>query len=132
MHRHADGTEHVHGDDSGVRGLYVAQLSFARAGDWGVELLVHQANAAFEPVRLAVTVEKAAATPAVGSAAPKSRNIIARDVKDLRQIDTSPRPDPRLHIFQRFPVIDPEIFAEGADRRFRVVLDHVDTFDDGA
>jgi len=97
VHRHADGTEHLHGDDSGVRGLYVAQLSFARAGDWGVELLVSQANGAFEPVRLAVTVEEAAATPAVGSAAPRSRNIIARDVKDLHQIDTSPRPDPRLH-----------------------------------
>ena len=97
MHRHADGTEHVHGGDSSVRGLYVAQLSFARAGDWGVELLVSQANGAFEPVRLAVTVLDAPATPPVGSAAPRSRNLIASDVKDLRQIDTSQRPDPRLH-----------------------------------
>jgi hypothetical protein len=97
VHRHADGTEHIHGDDSLVRGLYVAQLSFARAGDWGVELLVSQAGGAFEPIRLAVTVEEAAATPAVGSPAPRSRNLIARDVKNLRQIDTSPRPDPRLH-----------------------------------
>jgi hypothetical protein len=100
VHRHADGTKHVHGDDSSVRGLYVAQLSFARAGDWGVELIVSQANGAFEPVRLAVTVEEAAATPAVGSAAPRSRNLIASDVKDLRQIDTSQRPDPRLHQFR--------------------------------
>jgi hypothetical protein len=97
VHRHADGTEHVHGGDSGIRGLYVAQLSFARAGDWGVELLVSQASSTFEPVRLAVTVEKAAATPAVGSPAPRSRNLIAKDVKDLSQIDTSPRPDPRMH-----------------------------------
>jgi hypothetical protein len=97
VHRHADGTEHVYSDDSGVRGLYVAQLSFTRAGDWGVELLVSQAGGVFEPVRLAVTVEEAAATPAVGSAAPRSRNLIARDVKNLRQIDTSLRPDPRLH-----------------------------------
>ena len=97
VHRHADGTEHVHGGDSSVRGLYVAQLSFARAGDWGVELLVSQANAAFEPVRLAVTVLDAPATLPVGSAAPRSRNLIASDVKDLRQIDTSQRPDPRLH-----------------------------------
>ncbi len=97
VHRHADGTEHVHGDNSSVRGLYVAQLSFARAGDWGVELLVSQASGAFEPVRLAVTVEEAAATPAVGSAAPRSRNLIARDVKNLREIDTSPKPDARLH-----------------------------------
>jgi hypothetical protein len=97
VHRHPDGTEHIHGDDSGVRGLYVAQLSFARAGDWGVELLVSQANGAFEPVRLAVTVLDAPATPPVGSPAPRSRNLVASDVKDLRQIDTSPRPDPRLH-----------------------------------
>src|SRR5262245_49111729 len=97
VHRHADGTEHVHGGDSLVQGLYVAQLSFTRAGDWGVELLVSDASGAFEPVRLAVTIEEAAATPAVGSAAPRSRNLTARDVKHLRQIDTSPRPDPRLH-----------------------------------
>jgi hypothetical protein len=97
VHRHADGAEHVHGGDSSVRGLYVAHLNFARAGDWGVELLVSQASGAFEPIRLSVTVEEAAATPAVGSLAPRSRNLIAKDVKDLRQIDTSPRPDPRLH-----------------------------------
>jgi hypothetical protein len=97
VHRHADGTEHIHGDESGVRGLYVAQLNFARAGDWGVELLVSEANGAFEPVRLAVTVLDAPQTPAVGSPAPRSRNVIASDVKDLRQIDTSTRPDPRLH-----------------------------------
>jgi len=97
VHRHADGAEHVHGGDSSVRGLYVAQLNFARAGDWGVELLVSQASGAFEPIRLSVTVEEAAATPAVSSLAPRSRNLIAPDVKNLRQIDTSPRPDPRLH-----------------------------------
>jgi hypothetical protein len=56
VHRHADGTEHVHGGDSTIRGLYVAQLSFSRAGDWGVELQVSQAGGAFEAVRLAVTV----------------------------------------------------------------------------
>ena len=97
VHRHADGTEHVHGDDSFVQGLYVAQLSFTRAGDWGVELLVSQAGSEFEPVRLAVTVAEVATTPSVGAAAPRSRNLIARDVKNLRQIDTSLRPDPRLH-----------------------------------
>jgi hypothetical protein len=33
----------------------------------------------------------------VGSPAPRSRNLIASDVKNLREIDTSLRPDPRLH-----------------------------------
>jgi hypothetical protein len=58
---------------------------------------VSQANGALEPIRLALTVLDAPATPAVGSPAPRSRNLIARDVKNLRQIDTSPKPDARLH-----------------------------------
>jgi hypothetical protein len=106
VHRHADGTEHIHGDEFGVRGLYVAQLSFARAGDWGVELIASQANVAFQPVRLAVTVRDTPATPAVGSPAPRSRNLVARDVKDLREIDTSLKPDPRLHQVRIADAID--------------------------
>ena len=97
VHHHPDGTEHVHGDESGIPGLYVAQLNFSRAGDWGVELLVGQRSGPADIVGLAVTVLDAPATPALGSPAPRSHNLIASDVKNLRQIDTSPRPDPRLH-----------------------------------
>jgi hypothetical protein len=97
VHRHADGTEHVHGDDSSVRGLYVAQISFTRAGTWGIEILAYQKDGSHEVARTAVTVLDEPHTPAIGSPAPRSRNLIASDVKDLRQIDTSQRPDPRLH-----------------------------------
>ena len=58
---------------------------------------MNQANSALEFIRFAVTVRESPATLAVGSPAPRSRNLIARDVKDLRQIDTSLKPDPRLH-----------------------------------
>jgi hypothetical protein len=75
----------------------VAQVGFAHAGSWGIELLAVQPDSRVEAVRFEVAVLEAPATPAVGSAAPRSRNLIARDVKDLRQIDTSTRPDPRLH-----------------------------------
>ena len=97
VHRHPDGTAHVHSDESGVRGLYVAQISFSRAGTWGVEILAHQKDGSHEVARAAVTVLDTSPTPAVGSPAPRSRNLIARDVKNLRRIDTSARPDPRLH-----------------------------------
>jgi hypothetical protein len=97
VHRHSDGTQHVHGDESGVRGIYVTQIGFARAGEWGIEILAHQNDGSREVVRTAVTVLDNPQTPAVGSPAPRSRNLIARDVKNLRQIDTSPKPDPRLH-----------------------------------
>jgi hypothetical protein len=97
VHRHSDGTEHIHNDNYGVRGIYMAQVSFARAGTWGIEILASQKDGSHEVARAAVTVLDAPHTPAVGSLAPRSRNLIATDVKDLRQIDTSARPDSRLH-----------------------------------
>jgi len=97
VHRHSDGTQHVHGEESGVRGLYVTQIGFARAGNWGIEILVHQKDGSHEVARTAVTVLDMSHTLAVGSPAPRSHNLIASDVRDLRQIDTSARPDPRLH-----------------------------------
>jgi hypothetical protein len=96
VHRHADGDQHVHGADSDVRGLYVSRLAFGRPGAWGLEILAQKDGAA-ATARFMVTVLDTPATPALGSPAPRSRNLTARDVKDLRQIDTSPRPDPRLH-----------------------------------
>ncbi|HJU63076.1 MAG TPA: thioredoxin family protein, partial [Candidatus Binatia bacterium] len=97
VHRHSDGTEHVHGDEFGVRGHYVTQLSFTHAGTWGIEILTQEKDGSREMARTAVSVLDTPQTPAIGSLAPRSRNLIASDVKDLRQIDTSPRPDPRLH-----------------------------------
>ena len=82
---------------SPVFGVYTSRKSTLRVGNWGVELLIGEPSDSSKTARFAVTVLDRPATPAVGSAAPRSRNLIARDVKNLRQIDTSPRPDPRLH-----------------------------------
>ena len=97
VHRHADGSQHVHDDGNAVRGVYVAHLTFTRPGNWGIELVARQPDGLSETTRLTVTVRETPTTPAIGSPAPRSRNLIASDVKDLRQIDTSERPDPRLH-----------------------------------
>lgn len=97
VHRHADGTEHVHSTDSTVRGLYVTRFNFTRSGTWGIELWVRTDRVTFEPIRLSVHVLESPETPAVGTPAPRSRNMIAKDVKNLRDIDTSSPPDPRLH-----------------------------------
>jgi len=97
VHRHADGTKHVHRADSDVRGLYVSRLTFAHPGPWGVELQVRDDSGALATARLTVTVSNAPQTPALGSPAPRSRNVVASDVRDLRMIDTSQKPDPRLH-----------------------------------
>ena len=97
VHRHADGARHVHTTATAVRGLYLARLNFTHSGTWGVELLVRENGVSFDPIRLSVTVFENSPTPAVGSPAPRSNNLVAKDVKNLREIDTSARPDPRLH-----------------------------------
>jgi hypothetical protein len=97
MHLHADGTRHVHTSDDAIRGLYVTRLKFPRPGTWGVELLVRQNGVDFEPIRLSVKVLENPPTAGVGTPAPRSLNLTAKDVKNLRDIDTSARPDSRLH-----------------------------------
>lgn len=97
VHRHADGTKHVHRSGSDVRGLYIAQIHFARSGQWGVEIQARQGDGPAVTARMMVTVQELPPTPVVGSPAPRSRNLIIGDVKHLRQIDTSSPPDPRLH-----------------------------------
>ena len=97
VHRHADGTTHVHRGAGDVRGLYVTRLEFAHPGPWGIELQVRDDNGSSATARLTVTVAEAPQTPALGTPAPQSRNLVASDVRDLREIDTSQKPDPRLH-----------------------------------
>jgi hypothetical protein len=96
-HRHADGRTHVHSAESDVRGLYITRLAFARPGAWGIELQARDDDGSSKTARLTVTVAEALQSPALGSPAPRSRNLVASDVRDLRQIDTSHKPDPRLH-----------------------------------
>ncbi len=96
-HRHIDGTTHVHRGDSDVRGLYLTRVSFPRPGHWGIAIQAREDHGSVATARFTVTVLDASETPAPGSPAPRSRNLIASDVKNLREIDTSSPPDPRLH-----------------------------------
>jgi hypothetical protein len=97
VHRHADGTSHVHSADSDVRGLYISRLTFAHPGPWGIELQARDDSGSLATAHLTVMVSETSQTPALSSPAPRSRNLVAADVRDLRQIDTSQKPDPRLH-----------------------------------
>lgn len=97
VHHHPDGTRHVHEEATDVRGFYVAQVSFPQPGPWGLEVLARPGTSAEASVRFTVTVLDTPRTPALGTPAPRSHNLIASDVQDLRQIDTSEPPDARLH-----------------------------------
>jgi hypothetical protein len=97
IHIHPDGARHVHGDTTDVQGVYVTQVTFPRSGTWGLEVLAQSGSGNVESARLSVGALAASLAPAVGTPAPRSRNRIASDVGDLRQIDSSDPPDPRLH-----------------------------------
>ena len=97
IHIHPDGARHVHGDATDVQGIYVAHVTFQRTGTWGLEILAQSGSGAVESARLSVGALAASLAPMVGTPAPRSRNRIASDVSDLRQIDSSDPPDPRLH-----------------------------------
>lgn len=97
VHLHPDGARHVHHEATDVHGIYVTYINFERPGTWGLEVLARQGDGPVEVARLTVNVLEAPRTPTPGTPAPRSHNLIASDVQDLRQIDTSVPPDPRLH-----------------------------------
>ena len=97
VHFHPDGTRHVHHEATDVRGIYVTQVTFERPGIWGFEVLAQQRDGPVEVAQFTLNVLAAPRTATPGTPAPRSHNLIASDVRDLRQIDTSDPPDPRLH-----------------------------------
>ena len=97
IHVHPDGTRHAHDTATDVHGIYVAELTLERPGPWGLEIVVRRANGAVEAARLSVNALPQPRSPMPGTAAPRSRNLVAGDVSDLRQIDSSEPPDARLH-----------------------------------
>ncbi len=97
IHIHPDGSRHVHGEATDVQGIYVAQVTFPRSGTWGLEVRSQSGGGAVESARLSVGVLEASLMPMVGTPAPRSRNRTAGDVDDVKQIDSSDPPDPRLH-----------------------------------
>jgi hypothetical protein len=87
----------VHGEAGDVQGVYVAQVTFPRAGAWGLEILARSGDGAVEGARLGVGVLATSRAPMVGAPSPRSRNPVAGDVGDVGRIDSSEPPDPRLH-----------------------------------
>ncbi len=79
VHRHLDGTTHVHRADSDVRGLYLTRVSFAVPGHWGIEIQAREDHGSLATARFTVTVLDAPQTPAPGSPAPRSLNLLQRE-----------------------------------------------------
>jgi hypothetical protein len=98
IHVHSDGTRHVHlnaGDDVGV---YTADVTFDAAGLWKVEARVESEQPKLKRTfEVRFNVLPQGLTPAIGSPAPRSRNLTAADVADIAEIDSSANPSAEMH-----------------------------------
>lgn len=79
-------------------GIYTAKVNFPEAGEWGVAITVDSTNPKLQrTLTPRFNVLPKGITPAVGSPAPKSRNLTIADVRDVREIDSSTKPSPEMH-----------------------------------
>jgi hypothetical protein len=77
-------------------GVYVTDVSFNVPGRWAVDVSVATDSTQVELVPLQFDVLAHSPEPAVGDPAPASRQLVASDVTDIAQIDSSF--EPRLHM----------------------------------
>jgi len=84
------------GDGLQGGGIYVAHLTFDKAGDWGVEITASRPNGAHTTVQLPMPILALPVVPGVGQPAPPTRNPTVRDVVDVETIDSG-RPVDDMH-----------------------------------
>ena len=80
----------------GNDGVYIVNTTFDSAGNWGVFLDVTQGGKTTS-VPFIFTVRDKTSEPEIGDAAPASRQIIASNVSDISQIDSSYPPRTAMH-----------------------------------
>lgn len=95
QHKHGDGSTHQHQDP--LITVYATDVELDKAEWWGAELTVRRGAKRYKPTRLRFFVGEHTAEPANGDAAPRSKQLVLRDVKDLAAIDSSDPPHPELH-----------------------------------
>ncbi|HEX9043940.1 MAG TPA: hypothetical protein VF802_02845 [Candidatus Limnocylindrales bacterium] len=77
----------------GSRGLYVANVEFTEAGQWGAEFTTAKAGGAPETVRVRFDVKPSGAPVPVGGKAPSVRTPTLADVGgDVAKISSDPKP----------------------------------------
>jgi len=82
---------------AGSGGVYIAHATFDEAGDWGVLIAVTRGGKSLKPFPFRFTVLDRTTEPAVGDAAPASRQITLANVRDVSEIDSSYPPRPQMH-----------------------------------
>lgn len=100
QHRHADGSNHLHDNADASVGVYIAPVIFDEPGRWAVQAAFRTPDGREGTVALPFEVLAQPTSPAVGKAAPRTRNLTWADVAnspDKGLVDTSEKPGPLLH-----------------------------------
>ena len=71
-------------------GVYTAQLSFDRPGNWGIGVVVTEADGTTRTGSTRLRVAETSLTPAIGSPAPRSATKTANDVDSLEKLTSGP------------------------------------------
>ena len=82
---------------AGARGIYSTKLRFDRAGDWGLELSLPQADGDTRMTTFLFSVTQQTSAPAVGDYAPASANRTVGEVGSLAELTTGLMPDATLY-----------------------------------
>ena len=79
------------------RGVFTAQLSFDRPGEWGIGAVVADPDGVERKATARVRVQDTSATPALGTAAPRSISKTLADVGDFERLTTDFEPDAEMY-----------------------------------
>jgi hypothetical protein len=81
----------------GQAGIYTVEVNFDMPGTWGLGVGVTDADGSPGTGSAGLDVKETAATPPIGSPAPRSDSKTIADVEDFDQITTDVDPDPDLY-----------------------------------
>ncbi len=94
-HRHEDGSIHVH--ENALITVWRETVDVTQEGWWGAELAVTLDGERHEGLRIRFFVVEDAAEPAVGDAAPATRQRTLAGGDDIDSLSTAQPPNPEMH-----------------------------------
>ena len=78
-------------------GIYTAELTFDRSGNWGLVADATDADGARRPADTGLQIKETSSSPALGAPAPRSESKTLKDVEGIEQLSTDPDPDEVLY-----------------------------------
>jgi hypothetical protein len=78
----------------GATGVYKADVDFNETGPWGVEVTGNKGDRIIGPFTLPIEILPPEQVLGVADPAPRTRQLIASDVADIREIESMQPPDP--------------------------------------